>query len=114
MAFTAPTRMPNLQNALIDTRPVDAGLANLGNALADRRKRLTMQEIGQAAQSGDLGAASQAAYGAGELGLGLQFGNVLAQRNARSAADARQQAQDAESVRGESNGQVFANPSRDR
>lgn len=99
MPFTPPRGPVSLPNALIDTSPVNQGLTNLGNALAERRKRLTVQEIGRAAQSGDLGAASQAAYGAGELGLGLQFGNVLAQRNARSAAAARQQAQDAESKR---------------
>ena len=99
MTFTAPRGPVPLPNALIDTSPLSRGITHLGNALADRRKRLTMQEIGQAAQSGDLGAASQAAYGAGELGLGLQFGNVLAQRNARTAAAARQQSQDAESKR---------------
>lgn len=80
MAFTAPRRMPNLQNALIDTRPVDAGLANLGNALAERRQRMLNEQIGQAAAGGNLEQARDAAYKGGNLQAGMHFGNALAQR----------------------------------
>lgn len=38
MRFTPPPPNPVLRNALIDTRPVDAGLQNIGNALAERRR----------------------------------------------------------------------------
>jgi hypothetical protein len=82
--FTPPRAMPNLQNALLDTRPVDAGLQNLGNALAERRQRMLSEQIGAAAAGGDLEAARDAAYRGGNLNAGMGFGNALAQRKMRN------------------------------
>ncbi|HAF37755.1 MAG TPA: hypothetical protein DCG72_02115 [Gammaproteobacteria bacterium] len=80
MPFQAPNRRADLRNALIDTRPVDAGMQNLGNALAERRQRMLNEQIGQAAAGGNLEQARDAAYKGGNLEAGMHFGNALAQR----------------------------------
>jgi len=83
MRFTPPPPNPSLRNALLDTRPIDQGMANMGNALAERRQRMLNEQIGQAAAGGNLAGARDAAYQGGNLQAGMTFGNALAERRHR-------------------------------
>lgn len=79
MAVFAPPAQ-RITNALIDFRPVNQGVANLGNALARSRHQENRAAIGEAAQGGDLAAARDMAMKGGYLNEGMAFGNALAQR----------------------------------
>lgn len=78
--FTPPRSTFHLPYALIDTSPLDRGIANVGNALAERRQRMQNEELGRAAQEGGMAGLRDAAFGAGRIGIGVQAGNALAQR----------------------------------
>ena len=98
MAVFAPPAQ-RITNALIDFRPVNQGVANLGNALARARNQENRGAIGEAAQGGNLAAARDMAMKGGYLNEGMAFGNALQRKQSAAAAATRQAAQDAESKR---------------
>ena len=100
MPFQQPIRQ-HISNALIDARPLAQSIQGAGNALANARNRENMATIGEAAQGGNLAAARDMALRGGYIQQGMQFGNALEARNARSraAAATRATAQAEESKR---------------
>jgi len=78
-----PPRTQQITNALIDFRPLNQGVSNLGNALAQARNQENRAAIGEAAQGGNLAAARDMAMRGGYLNEGMAFGNALAQRKAQ-------------------------------
>ena len=88
MAVRGPMRQ-QITNALINFKPLESGIQNLGNALATARNRENLATIGEAAKGGNLAAGRDMAFEAGMAPLAMQFGNALAQREARAASAAR-------------------------